>query len=292
VRKWRDRKAGGIKGLGQLSYPIYKLPAKKKVEAHVYDWIAKILGCEVCSLNRDGIEAYQYVLDNNLNCYDVKTAEKQVGLCFSDFPFVVDLGHPKFEAAVSSEMYSGISFTTLLNELFITVMLRAICDSLGIKISKLAIFSDNFAVDIELPPTPHYDKEPAFCGFLPASKRFGPPSLCTDNPKHRLNIKGGYMRQIQTQQYDMRPLLSVIMNNVRSYDSATNFLQWVIDKKVTAEFEILSKDNIIEAFFEQKNLELHESFRDAFSAELAYVQSVFLVQSVNPDNPSNLRVYP
>ena len=63
IRKWRDRKAGGIKLFSQLTYPIFQLDVKKDVEKPFYEWFTKILSCEVHPLSQNGPQVYKDLLD-------------------------------------------------------------------------------------------------------------------------------------------------------------------------------------------------------------------------------------
>jgi hypothetical protein len=294
IRKWRDRKAGGIKGLSQISYPIYqKGDIKKKVEAVFYEWFKKVLKCDIHSLSQDGPQVYKDIIELKLHCHDIKTGEKQVGLAFKFLPFVVDLSYNKFAAELAAEMYSGIGPTTPLNEMFIVMMLRAMMDEYGLQIGHLAMFSDNFAVDVELPESPHFESDEFFCGFDTIKQIFGPASLCTDNPDHRLNFAFNKGKQIQVQsiQYIMKPLLAVVTNGVADRTSPMRFINFVIDHKIyeKAEFKSGPKDMFKQIVYEENGL--HDKFIDNFSEDREWVERWFPIQTNNADFPADIKIY-
>lgn len=293
-KKWRDRKVGGVPGLSQLEAGVYHRPEKKQILKPVYDWAAKTLGCDVHSLAMEAVELFKFLEnEENVYCYDLKTAEKQTGLGIEQhLPFATDLGHPNFEGQLSGESYSGIGPTSLMNEMQIVCMLKAILVKHDITPKWIALFSDNFATDVALPKTSHYDEDERFCGFIPAKQGFGPVSLVTDNPKHRLAFKNNRQSQRQNRQYIMRPLLSVIMNNIARWTSCSDFLSYIIAQKSYLD-EKDKNDLWIGSWFREMiedKPELHAGIIDQFPKEVNYVKTWWNVQDTDPTYRSDLAV--
>ena len=190
-------------------------------------------------------------------------------------------------------MYSGIGPTSVLNEMFMTLMLRTLKDEFDHNYTHFALFGDNFAVDAELTEYPNYEKAATFCGFQLEDRTFGPISLCTDNPKHRLIFPNNTKRQVQSQgiQYFMRPLLSTVMNGVADPRSTLKFLDFVIENKIfeIPQFRSGPKDALEEAFLQRPAV--HEKFVDKFEAEMKWVERWFPIQKNNPEYVSDYRVF-
>lgn len=293
VSKWRDRKVGGIPGLSQVAFPIYKNEHHAKAEAIVNAYCQKLTGIPIIDPAVTGAQAYLDLLDqpkDKLFVYDGKTQEKQTGLLFHDQGWTYDGGHPHFEAQYAPEMYSGIWVTKPANGLAGAIHTRAEMDENGFAPTKMWLFSDNLAFDAEMPPNPYVSKEDTFCGLNPVLEAFGPPSIVTDNPAHRVQFKNDHQKQVQRVQYDMRPLMSTISNNIGVPGSCRKFIKYVIDndiiKKGTTE-EVL-QDDFKDAV--ENNFALHEKVRDIFADNLAYVKKWFFVQDRDPNFSTDLRV--
>lgn len=293
AQKWRDRKVGGIKGLSQFGFPIYKNEAKKQADAIMHNYMKKILGIPVNSLSDLGPQIYkQMITDEKCYTYDLKTAEKQVGLLFKEFPFNVDLGHPAFPAEAANEMYSGIATTTPCNELFQMVFIKAMQDEYDFTPTKYYCFSDNMAFDKEIPGQVHADEADTFCGLIVKERRFGPVSIVTDNPNHRLPFNSKVQRQTQRLQYVMRPFMAVALNSLDRPDTTEKFLDFVIKNKLlndAEESEGARQDVIKDAILSQ-NVEVHQKVMDALPKTRQYVEQWFVTQDRDPDYVTDLRV--
>lgn len=293
-QKWRDRKVGGIPGLSQLEAGVYKRKEKKEATKPLHDLIKEVVGCEVHFLADEAMDIYDFF--NNqpvIHCYDLKTAEKQTGLGIEGIvPFCCDLGHPDFEGSLSAESYSGIGPTGPMNELEIAFLLRAAILQYNLHPKWLALYSDNFALDCELPKLVHWDEDDAFCGYLVKDKHFGPASLVTDNPKHRLVFKGNSQTQKQYRQYIMRPLQAVILNNVATWDSCERLIKYVLKTKEYAAAK--EKDELWTSSwvgeYISEHPELVTGFMDTFPKETKYVKENFVVQESDPIAVSDLQV--
>jgi len=260
--------------------------------------MSQLLGCEVHSLSLEGIELFKFLAEqDNVQCYDLKTAEKQTGLGVEKrIPFACDLGHPQVEGELSGESYSGIGPTSEMNELQICFTLLALKLLYKIDFPWLAIFSDNFATGVTLPKSNHYDEDERFCGFMPAAKHFGPVSLCTDNPKHRLAFNNEKQYQSQKWQYVMRPLLSVTMNGLVGWESCMKFLDFIIASEQYKE-QKTAEDEWIGSWLNEYVLdpngsyrELHPQIVELFPQELAFVKRWWVTQDNDATFVSDLQV--
>jgi hypothetical protein len=287
--KWRDRKVGGIPGLSQSTWRIFKNKSKDKIESYLTSCCKKLSGLEVTRLSEEKLDGYLDILNNDWHLYDMKTAEKQTGLAFQWTGFTCDLGHPKYPAELASEMYSGIGPTSPLNEFMCNIILRVLTEDEGWEGRKVKIFSDNLATDVELPDQVFLEKADQFCGLDPIKKSFAPVSMCTDGPKHRISFNGKIQRQTQTLQYVMRPLLACIMNGIGGRDVTQRFLEWCKDKEVFVEESGGDrKDYLVDEVLRQP--EIHKDIRQDFNEVETFVKKYFYVQMTDSDFTSNLRV--
>lgn len=292
VRKWRDRKVGGIAGLSQLEFPIYGLPLKKEAIRPFVDWAKKILKCDIYNLDFNGPNVFKFLLEHKdeAKCHDLKMAEKQCGIILKRLPFVTDLGLPTFPAELAGEMYSGIGPTPWINFIVNVIILHSLQVKYGVTFKWACIYSDNFAVDADIPKLIHYDDDETHCGFIPKEGKFGPPSLSTDNPTHRLGFISGQQYQAQQWQYIMRPLIAVIMNSLIKYDSCSRFLDYVTQAEFhTEEAPFWSGDQLKE-YILGKNVEYHSQFMLKFPEEVEYVKRWFPVQETDASYATDLRV--
>lgn len=306
AKKWRDRKAGGIPGLSQIEAGVYKRKEKKQALEPLHLFIKTILkGTEVHFLSDEAMDLYIFLMQQSVvHCYDLKTAEKQTGLGVERrLPFACDLGHPQYNGLLAGESYSGIGPTGPMNELQIAFTLAAIRQVYGIVPKWVCIYSDNFCCDAELPKSPHYDEDRRFTGFIPDRKCFGPVSISTDNPKHRLNFTGGTQTQRQRRQYIMRPLLSIIMNNIADYKDCENFIvnvvktKWYLEMKEREENwisswipEYLKYDSANSADINDRIKEVTGELVKVHTKAVDYVKRWFLVQDRDATDVTDLEV--
>ena len=287
-KKWRDRKVGGIPGMSQSTWRIYKNKTKESVESYLTDKMRKVSGLDVSRLSQLKLDGYLRILNEDWNLYDMKTAEKQTGLAFAWTGFACDLGSPKFDEKLAAEMYSGIGPTSPLNELFMSIILRVIKEDEQWDGSRVMYFSDNLAVDVPLPEQVFLEPATEFCGLNKDTESFGPVSLTTDNPKHRLRFNGKWQRQVQSIQYLMRPMLACIMNGIGGRDVTRRFLEWAKDRSIFVEDEGERKDYLVDEVM--KNIEIHKDIRQDFSEIEEFVKKYWYVQVTDADFSTNMRV--
>lgn len=294
AQKWRDRKIGGLKGLSQLTFGIYDNPSHKVADEIIGKMMKRVSGLEPIQLSLVGPQLYLDLAKSDCYLYDVKTCEKQAGLLLQHFPFNVDLGDPRFPAEYAPEMYSGIGPTSPVNQVFGAVFIKAMREKHGFNPSKWYIYSDNHGFDKKLPENIHLEPADAFCGFQAKMQHFGPPSLCTDNPKHRLQLKTMKQRQAQFLQYVMRPFLAVTLNSIDHPSTCVRFLEWVVanKKNVLDEGRISEgvRQDIIKDAILGKSFVEHQAILDKFSTTANWVRANFHTQSQNADFVSDLRV--
>lgn len=287
ARKWRDRKVGGIPGLSQGGFGIFNNKYHAMSDQVFTNYAKRTLNLNVHSLIGEGAQMYIDICKQNpVFCYDIKTAEKQVGLLFSKLPMSVDLGHPAFPPAQSPEMYSGIFTTNPANVLYEDVYLKAKQEE-GWTGKTIYQFSDNLATDKPLNEDVHVSTSDTFCGMNPANKRFQPVSLCTDNPKHRLPLKNS-MHQVQRVQYIMRPFMAVMLNSLDSPDSCMKFMEYVVENKLIDIDDEVKQDSFKD-YILAKEPAVHQKILDKFWKTAEYVRHWFVVQETNAERPTDLR---
>jgi hypothetical protein len=291
VTMWRSRCVGGVEGLSQIMYRIYKHKDKKIIQKKLITWIrSKLPGINVDFLEDLGPAAYIKLLEPGWKCYDLKNAEKQTGLLMSFLPFAVDLSHPEFPAKLGASLYSGIGPTSQFNMILVCLIMVILINRFNLKITDLMIYSDNFAVRGDLlPDLPNYSAETRFAGFIVDKACFGPVSMVTDNPNHRINMPvGGRQTQSQGTQYVLRCLMSVVQSNL-SGDTCSRFLNWIVDKKVMEDAEDYRHADMEYALLDKTDL--HEPFIDAFSDASNFVKDRFNVQDTNPEKSHETTIY-
>jgi hypothetical protein len=295
--KIRDRKAGGVKGMSQIEYPIYKLPVKKKIyDECFYNLISKIAGCSLIPIVTHGAAFYKQVFENKPQCYDIRNAEKFVGSLLSFLPINVDLGHPEYPDEIAGEMYSGIGPTRPVAEIVVGVLINYLRNELGLPITSVFLGGDNFGFAVELDCKEQnldlfMTNEDTILGALPIEEHFGPLSLVTDSVNHRANVPVKWQTLTWTQrfQYILRPLQVIVDNDLFKPGSCKRKIDWVIERKELGEEEIYSKESLNRAIGE--NLEIRDSFLDLFSDEIAFVKRFIPVHD-NPENPTDAHLPP
>lgn len=274
--KWRDRKVGGVMGLSQLTWPIYHTDIKKKLVRKLHQRLSEISGITVEGLEETGPVLYKELAENPSlwYTYDLKTAEKQTGLQFVGYGIAADLSAPGYAPEMGPEMYSGLGITSYPNEFEAIISGKVIGEVTGRKPTKAKVFSDNIVFDTKLEDNPHLDTTPAFCGFMKDDKKFGPVSFVTDNPKNRLPFNGYHQLQVQTVQYIMRPLLSVIMNSLDNPNTCKQFIDWIVAAKLNVDPEgDGARSDVIKDFIENlDNIELHKKIMDSFPGAVEFVK--------------------
>jgi hypothetical protein len=280
-KKTRDRKAGGVIGLSQIEWPIYHaVELKRKIYKETFDALfEKIAGAKPISIIQSGAEFYQQLfLEDEINCYDLRNAEKQVGVQFSFLPFNVDLGTPEYDAEIAGELYSGVGPTRPGSELYVACLTRTLNNRGEISVDKVYIGGDNYAF------APHinceekgYDlfftNESTILGANPLRKTFWPYSAMTDTVKNRQTIPKTWRRLtwIQHMQFDLRPVQVLVNNGILNRSSCVKMMDWIVEKKLLEGFDIYSKDTINDAITSDEDIE--DDFRDQFSEEVNFVHS-------------------
>ena len=227
--------------------------------------------------------------EDEIYIYDMKTAEKQTGLMFENLGFAVDLSDTRFNGDDAPEMYSGIGPTSQLNELMMMILLRSFMDEDDLDIKKIYIFSDNIATDVPLPEQLHFEEDDAFCGLRVKQRNFGPPSLMTDNPKHRLNYRNTRQTQVQRIQYVMRPFLSLVLNSIPAPDLCYRFIDYIVAKGLAEGSDSYRKDHMKQAILD-KDETVHNAIIDEFPEVLDYLKKWFYIQDRDAKFSTDLRV--
>jgi hypothetical protein len=277
-KKIRDRKAGGVKGLSQLEYPIFKRSTKKKIyQECFYNLIEKISGCKLIPITTYGASFYSQVFDTDINCYDLRNAEKLVGILLDFLPVNVDLGHPEYPEEDAGEMYSGIGPTRPMAEIVVGVLTKLL-KILGYAIDILFLGGDNFGFKLFIDCISDgfdlvFTNEDTILGANPKLKRFYPLSLVTDSVKNRQNIPTKWSALIWTQrfQFELRPLQVIVDNDLYKPGSCEKKIKWVVESGKLTEQEIYSKESLNTAISE--NEDLKEKFYDMFITELQYLKN-------------------
>jgi hypothetical protein len=290
AQKWRDRKVGGVAGLSQMTFPIFKHPSKKKFLEKFNRRLTKLSGFTFRSLEIEGPKVFLDLANEKPNCIDLKTAEKQTGLICQNRGFAADLSLPGYEKDLSAEMYSGLGFTPQENEIAGVIHFVAQNEAgehIGPELYK---FSDNWAQKEPWPGSVFYDAEDTFCGFNPQKECFGPPSLMTDNPNHRLKFEPE-QRQSQRMQYIMRPMLALILNDVGAPGSCKRFLERIVDEEVDfGEADSPRKDHLTETVL-SRDRDYHATIIEDFPQVEKIISQWFVVQRQDASFSTDLRVY-
>lgn len=298
AEKWRDRKAGGIRGPSQMTWRIYKKPEHKIADAIIERTCKKITNVDdFRSLDLLGPQCYlDFINEEQMYVYDTKTGEKQVGLCFSDMPLGFDGSHHAFPADYAPELYSGIGPTSPANKLYNSIVTKAAQEDSDFKPKRIYSFSDNIAFDVPLPESyhVHLDEAQEFCGLNFKLKHFSPVSLVTDNPKQRILFNGKSQKQVQTFQYFMRPLLTLVMNDIFETGACKRFLEYVVgrqdlNKSILEDADSYRQDHLKEIVY-SKDREVHQSVADQFPTTVEMMFKFFRVQDRDPEYASDLRV--
>jgi hypothetical protein len=292
-RKWRDRKVGGVIGASQMTYPVYQNEAHESQEKLINNWIEKTTGFKTHSFT---LEGPQMLLDmherDEIYVYDVKTAEKLVGLLLPFSGYAVDLSDVNYPAEFAPEMYSGVGPTKPLNDIGGAILAKGLNELGESDIGECWFYADNWAFDKPLPENPYFTEEESFVGYLVKKGKYGPPSLVTDNPDHRLIFNGRNQIQTQRVQYIMRPFMTVMLNSIFSPNSCNNFLKYVVNKKLLNKNseEDVRKDYMKRAIL-SKDIETHHNILDEFPDEVEKMEQFFYLQKTDPDFSSSLTVY-
>jgi hypothetical protein len=276
--KTRDRKAGGVLTLSQLEWPIYhKIMIKRKIyQQAFYDLVSKISGCELNAIIMTGANFYKDIIDVKPYAYDLRNAEKLVGILLPMLPIMVDLGDPHYPADIAGELYSGVGPTRPGSELVVALVIRFLKER-GITPTKLFLGGDNFGLDVDISTSDEgfdilFTKEDSILGWLVNEQKFGPYSCITDNVKNRWNVpsKWSSLTSVQNYQFVMRPLQVVVNNDIMQSDSAVNLIKWVCERTDFDQMDIYGKTQIYETIAESEIL--REAFYDRFSDELNFVK--------------------
>lgn len=295
------RKAGGIYILSQVEFPIYgKHDIKSKVYEHFYDWIKKVLGITnddmIKSISIDGMEFYKELLTGKWECADISNAEKQVAQILWKTLFNADLTIPQYGSDSPGEMNSGIGPTKPLNELVVTIMILVLKDEYGLTFTMILFGGDNFALkDCNLEEINRTIDQKSFgieervLGMNPEKKCFWPTNLITDNPKHAHNLPGSCreLKQVQTREYELRPLQTVVQCNLYLGNSCEVFIKWACENDEFKEAIILDRNHFEDIITNNEHLRIN--FLDKFSDELNWLSSYVPVHQ-NVNETTNLRV--
>jgi hypothetical protein len=290
------RKAGGVKGLSQVEYPIWKnKELKHEIYGDIIKFIEKVVVMSgVHNLIIEGASFYHNILQhkgNALYCYDLSNSEKQVGNLFDFLPLQGDLGHPEYDPKLAAETYSGIGPTTIPSLLGVAFHIRYYKDKYDLSPSFLGLHGDNFIIDVdllELEENLCFGEEERVLGFNPEKRKFWPISFMTDNPDHRVNIpkKWRLLRWTQGYQFGLRPLQLVVQQNIADSTSCERYLAWCV-KHVPA-LDIYGKDSLNDAIY--KDEVLRNKFIDEFANERAWIDEFMALQWSDPDYISDMRL--
>lgn len=291
VKKKRNRKAGGQDNYQANEWRIYENHALK-VKCYANHWKscakrAKLNESDYLFSARDGMLCYKAIVEKKLNCCDLKNGEKTNGLFwYKDYPFTVDLSHPNYPAELAAEMYSGMAgVTTLSNEKFVSICIRASNELEGTKVDFACSGGDNLAYRGNMRPSYLYENDERWLGFIGSQRRFGRTSFVTDNPKHRTGCRLPHIQQ-QTYQYFARPFLGVIMGDVYKKGSCEKFIDYCIANKIATDLPWLRHDDIYEdVVSREKQL---EDMKTTFAGELSFTENFWPVQYVTPEPPTDL----
>jgi hypothetical protein len=113
VNKYRDRAAGGVFGLSQLFWPIFKSDLKKELAQILLGQVSRITGLTLKTPEIEGVKTYCDFLSedpNALAIFDTSLAEKLESQ-ISDFPTAANLSMQGFPKKLGFKKFSGISST-------------------------------------------------------------------------------------------------------------------------------------------------------------------------------------
>jgi len=99
--KWRDRKVGGIIGLSQYPWVIYKSETKIKVLKEYANQLEKFSGFKIHFLEIEGPQMFLDLRSKHVFTYDLKTAEKQTGMLFAFLGYSADLSDHDFHQSMA-----------------------------------------------------------------------------------------------------------------------------------------------------------------------------------------------
>jgi len=296
--KHRDRKAGGVLGLSQLEWPIYhKVILKRKIyDECFYNLVREIAGCELNPIIITGAKFYQNIIERQTYCYDLRNAEKLVGMLLPFLPIMVDLGESHYDSSLASELYSGVGPTRPGSEIVVAICIRFLKER-GFQINRMDLGGDNFGLDTYINAVDEgfdilFTNEDTILGWMVEAQKFGPYSFITDNVKNRWNVPKQWsaLTSVQNYQFELRPLQVIVNNDLMRNKSAVKLINWICTTKDFENIEIYSKREIFDKLIETP--QLHDSFRDLFADELNFLkQYVPVHQNSNKTTDAHLIVY-
>jgi hypothetical protein len=113
VNKHRDRAAGGVFGLSQLFWPIFKSDLKKELAEILLSQVGRITSLTLKTPEVEGVKAYIDFLNEDadaLAIFDTSLAER-IESQISDFPTAANLSMQGFPKKLGFKKFSGISST-------------------------------------------------------------------------------------------------------------------------------------------------------------------------------------
>lgn len=297
------RTADGVPILSQAEVGIHgNKNLKTKVYQPIYDWLARLLGItnkeNYLPISTAGMKFYQALNTGKWTCTDLRNAEKSIGVLMWFIPYAGDMLVRGYPRETARKFLSGTGPTKLANDICKGLVIRCLKDEFGLKFDKIVAGGDNSALrnsNIE-EILNHIEQksiglEPRVLGYSPQLKRFWPTHLITDNPKHAQNLKHSWRKITQTQsiQYELRPLQSVVQNNLMKTNSAERFITWAIANKIDENAEVLNRNYFLQLI--EENEELRTKFKDEFSKELEWLKS-FIPTHTNQTYSTNLIINP
>lgn len=293
------RKADGVPILSQSELGVYKRKeAKLKVYAPFYDYIRRMIGItdstNYLAISIDGMKLYEALCQGEWQSADISNAEKQIGALLWYVPYNGDMLAENHRPSVCREWMSGTGPTKLGADIVVAAFARILKSEYGLKFTSVAAGGDNFALkDSNLAELfgnvdqISFGLEDRCLGFNTNLKRFWPLHLTTDNVKHANNLKYNWRQIVQNQtiQYELRPLQSIVQNNLMQSNSCVRFISWAIKEHAYDDVEILDRNHFYEVLEEKP--ELRESFVDTFAEELEWLKS-YIPTHNNASYPTNL----
>jgi hypothetical protein len=189
---------------------------------------------------------------------------------------------------------SGTGPTKLGADIVVGAMCRILKSEYGLTFDAVAAGGDNFALKNSNLEEIYgsldqisFGLEERCLGYNPKLGRFWPTHLVTDNPKHANNLKYNWrsITQNQTIQYELRPLQTIVQNNLMQSNSCNRFISWAIQNHAYDDVEILDRNHFYEVI--ESSPELQESFVTAFGEELDWLKNYIPTHS-NPTYATNL----